>query len=73
MKPRVSGGNDLPALSAVAALPIGHDAPRRLNNRHHRLNVIGVKTGLHHEINMPARQHRIGIAIGAEAGQLCLL
>ena len=51
------------------ALPVGHNAARRLDQGDGRLNVIVVQSRFDHQIDLPGRQKRIGIAIHPVAHQ----
>ena len=45
MQPGVAGGDDRAAFVCRAAGPVGHDAPRRLDHRDGRVDIVGVQPG----------------------------
>src|SRR5512146_3067518 len=67
----VAGGEDAPVGGEVERLaaPIGDRAARALDHRRERAKIIGLQIRLGDEIDETAGEERIGIAIGAEAGE----
>ena len=56
-----------------AALPIGDNAPRRLNHGNRGGDVIGLQTRLNHQICLPQGHQTIGVAIHPIARQKHLI
>ena len=69
MKALVAGGKDAPAAARIAALPVVDHAARPLDDRDQGNDVVGLETGLGHEVDMPHRQQAVIVAIAAEAPQ----
>ena len=52
-----------------SALPVSHNAARRLDQGDWGLNVIVIQSRFDHQIDLPGRDERIGIAIHPVAHQ----
>src|SRR5258708_27872287 len=68
----ITGSDDAAVRAQIegAALPVGDDAAGALDHRHQRAVIVGLEPGLDDEVDEPARQLRVGIAIGAAAAEL---
>mmetsp|Transcript_19074 Transcript_19074/g.31320 ORF Transcript_19074/g.31320 Transcript_19074/m.31320 type:complete len:252 (+) Transcript_19074:409-1164(+) len=54
------------------ALPVGDNSARGLNHGDGRLDVIGIKASLDHQVNLPSCQQRVGVTVHAIAGEFGL-
>ena len=57
--------------SSAAAAPIGGDAAGTLDDRNHRAEIVRLEAGFKDEVDEAAGEQTVGVAIGAEARQLC--
>ncbi len=69
VQPRVTGGDDAPALGGAAAGPGGDDTARPLDHRDQRDDVVGLEPGLDHHVDEAAGDHAIGVAVDPVARQ----
>jgi hypothetical protein len=63
----VAGGDDAAAVRGRAAVPVGDDAARAFDDGDQRHHVVALESGLDHQVDMPGRDHAIGVAVAAIA------
>ncbi len=61
--------NDPAALLGRPAVPVGHHAAGRFDDRDQRHDVVVLQADLDDQVDMAGREHGIGIAIGSVARQ----
>src|SRR5262247_4864196 len=65
----VARDHDTPAALGAAAVPRRDDAAGAGDDRNERNDVVRLELGLDHEIDVAGREHAIGVAVAAIAGE----
>ena len=63
----VAGRDDVAAVERRSPLPVRHDAAGAFEDRDQRHDVVRLQLALDDEIDEPGREHRVVVAVAAEA------